>query len=167
MIEKFHLSPLWLVHLYLITLLFLTFVSAGLFYLGDIRPAFFFVGLYSILVLRPETMPQIAIFIYGILFDILSGTPLGFYALSGLILFFVLENGRRFLTGQSWPMIWSGFIISYVLLLLIEIIVFRIFLGKPIDEVGIAGRLLLTSLSFPVCFIPLLWIDRWARQTEV
>ena len=72
MIEKFHLSPLWLVHLYLITLLFLTFVSAGLFYVGDIRPAFFFVGLYSVLVLRSETMPQIAIFAYGILFDILS-----------------------------------------------------------------------------------------------
>lgn len=153
-------------HLYLVVLMLLNIVDFGLFHIGAVKPAFFMMGLFSILLIRPDIMPQAMVFIYGIILDSLAGTPFGFYPIMGLTLWLLIMSGRRYLFGQSWHVVWSGFILCYALLMLLEIFIFNVLGDTPIDARHSAGGLLLTILTFPLCFLPFLWIDRWAKQKE-
>jgi hypothetical protein len=160
-------SPIWFMHLYLIFLLLLNVVDVGVFHTGAVKPAFFIIGLFSIILLRPEILPQPIIFIYGLFCDTLSGMSFGFFASLGLLLWVIIDSGRRYIKGQSWHVVWSSFILCYAVLLIFEIFIFAVIGDTPLDEVQIAGKLVLTMISFPLCFMPFLWIDRWAKQKEV
>ena len=160
------LSPVWFMHVYLFILLILNVIDVGVFHTGGVKPAFFMIGLFSVLLLRPAIMPQIIVFLFGLLLDCLTGVPLGFYALQSLLLAMIIDNGRRYLHGQSWHVVWAGFILSYVALVLFEIILWSWIGQLPMDVIEIAGKIFMSAISFPILFLPFLWIDRWAKQKE-
>lgn len=158
--------PILLVHGYLWVLLLIGVMDVGVFQTGSVKPALFLIGLYGSLLLRADTMPQWAVFIYGFLYDCLYGTPIGTYMFISLAVFLIIDSGRRYLQGQSWPVIWSGFILTYGAVLIIEIIIFWLFHNVPMDASGVAGRLLMSAIAFPLFFIPFLWIDRWLKHHD-
>jgi rod shape-determining protein MreD len=158
--------PVILVHGYLLILFIIGAMDVGLFQTGSAKPAFFLIGLYGALLLRPHFMPQWAVFIYGFLYDCLYGMPIGVYIFIMLGISLIIDSGRRYLQGQSWPVIWSGFILTYGAVLILEIIIFWLFYNVPMDASGVAGRLLMSAISFPIFFIPFLWIDRWLKHHD-
>ena len=127
MIDIKQYYPAMGVHSYLLMLFIIGALDVGLFQTGSAKPAFFLIGLYSALLLRSDLMPQWSVFLYGFLYDCLYGTPIGTYIVIMLATSLIIDNGRRYLQGQSWPVIWSGFILTYALILIMEIFIFGIF----------------------------------------
>ena len=154
------------VHGYLILLFIVGALDVGLFQTGSAKPAFFLIGLYSALLFRSDITPQWSVFLYGFAYDCIYGTPLGTYIFIMLAMTLLIDNGRRYLQGQSWPVIWSGFILTYAAILILEIIIFGILHGAALDGPGMAGRLFMSSIGFPIIFMPFIWMDRWQKHHD-
>lgn len=58
---------------------------------------------------QPGLMPAYAVFLIGLLQDILTGAPLGVNALIYLVAYGTVVWRRRFLIGKSFAVIWVGF----------------------------------------------------------
>ncbi len=72
-------------------------------------PLFSLMAVYHWTVFRPELMPAFAVFVIGLLQDILSGAPIGVHALVFLVVYGLVLSQRRFLVGKSFTVVWLGF----------------------------------------------------------
>ena len=72
-------------------------------------PLLSLMAIYHWAVFRPELLPAFAVFVIGLLQDILSGTPIGVHALVFLIVYGLVLSQRRFLAGKSFAVVWLGF----------------------------------------------------------
>jgi len=66
-------------------------------------------AVYQWAVYRPNLMPPLAVFFIGLIYDILSGTPLGVNAFVFLAVYGVVIYQQRFFTGKSFGVVWLGF----------------------------------------------------------
>ena len=74
-----------------------------------ITPTLALIGVYHWAIYRPNLLPLTAVFVLGLLQDILSGAPLGVYVLVFLTAYGIVLSQRRFLTGKSFMIYWLGF----------------------------------------------------------
>lgn len=74
-----------------------------------IVPVLPLMAVYHWAVYRPGLMPPLAVFIIGVVYDILSGAPLGVNALVFLTIYGVVVYQQRFFTGRSFIIVWLGF----------------------------------------------------------
>lgn len=72
-------------------------------------PMLALVAIYHWAVYRPELMPGYAVFVIGLLQDLLSGVPMGTNALVFLSVYAVVLWQRRFFVGKSFLITWLGF----------------------------------------------------------
>jgi rod shape-determining protein MreD len=96
---------------HMVTLVFLLLnVSAFTFpFARAMKPDFLLIAVYYWAIYRPTLMPPAAIFLLGITFDFLSGSPAGFYALTYVTAHWLTRNQRRFLMSQPFITLWLGF----------------------------------------------------------
>lgn len=66
-------------------------------------------AVYHWTVYAPGLMPAHMVFLSGLLFDVLSGAPLGINALTFLLVYGIILSQRRFLVGKSFFIVWLGF----------------------------------------------------------
>ena len=72
------------------------------------------VSVYHWVIFRPNLLPVYAVFIIGILQDILTGSPIGVNALVFLMVYGAVSSQKSFFTGKSFFVLWVGFaIISF------------------------------------------------------
>jgi rod shape-determining protein MreD len=76
-----------------------------------IAPAFALMSLYHWAIYRPNLMPFPAVFAIGLLHDLLTGAPVGLFALVFLTVYGVALTQRRFIAGKSFLIYWLGFAI--------------------------------------------------------
>ncbi len=82
---------------------------------GAIKVPLFLMGIYYWAIYRPTLLPIWVVFLVGCVMDLLSGLPIGMNALVFVAAQWVISGQRRFLTGQSFMMIWIGFgLLSFV-----------------------------------------------------
>ncbi len=74
-----------------------------------IAPVFAVTSVYHWGVYRPHLLPSLAVFVLGLVQDVLSGTPIGLYAVVFLSLYGVCVFQRQFLVGKSFLVYWMGF----------------------------------------------------------
>ena len=77
--------------------------------LSRIVPVLPLMAVYQCAVYRPNLMPPLAVFFIGLMFDILSGAPLGVNAVVFLMVYGVVVSQQRFFTGKSFLVVWMGF----------------------------------------------------------
>lgn len=96
----------------LIALFFLLNITAfSLPYIGAIKAPLILMAVYYWSVFRPTLLPPWIVFAMGVLFDLISGFPVGIYALVLLVVRWLVSDGRRYLMGQPFVMMWVGFIV--------------------------------------------------------
>ena len=66
-------------------------------------------AVYHWAIFRPRLLPAYAVFLAGLLQDILSGAPLGVNALVFLVAYGVVLSQKKFFTGKSFLILWLGF----------------------------------------------------------
>lgn len=74
-----------------------------------VAPVLPLMAVYHWTVYAPGLMPAHMVFVSGLLFDMLSGAPLGTNALTFLLVYGVVVSQRRFLAGKSFFIVWLGF----------------------------------------------------------
>ncbi len=66
-------------------------------------------SVYHWAIFRPRLLPAYAVFLIGILQDILTGAPVGVNALVFLLVYGAVLSQKRFFTGKSFLILWLGF----------------------------------------------------------
>ena len=74
-----------------------------------VMPLLPLMSIYLMAVYHPNLMPVYAVFLIGLLQDILTGIPMGIHALTYLVAYGTVVWQRRFLVGKSFAVIWVGF----------------------------------------------------------
>ena len=77
--------------------------------LGVVVPWLPLMAVYHWAIYRPELLPAYAVFVIGVLEDILTGLPLGVNAVVFLLVYGGGLSQRRFFVGKSFYILWLGF----------------------------------------------------------
>ena len=92
-------------------LFMLNIVSVSYPLTGLIKAPFFLMTIYYWAIYRPTLMPAWFVFIAGCVMDFLSGFPVGLSAFVFLLIQWTVTDQRRFLMGQSFMVVWFGFVV--------------------------------------------------------
>lgn len=103
------LVRLCLAHGVTFALFLLTLCSFSIPYTGQVRPFFLLMALYYWSVFRPTLVPPSAAFLMGLMVDFLSGLPGGLTAGLLVAVQWIVRSQRRYLMGQSYVVLWTGF----------------------------------------------------------
>jgi rod shape-determining protein MreD len=76
---------------------------------GVVVPWLPLMAVYHWAIYRPELLPAYAVFIIGVLEDILSGLPIGVNAVIFLLIYGGVLSQRRFFVGKSFNILWLCF----------------------------------------------------------
>lgn len=92
-----------------LVLMLLTVVPTHLPGFASVTPVLQLMGVYYWAIFRPDLLPAWSAFLIGLLYDILSGTPLGINALVLLLVQGVAAGQRKFFLGKSFAVAWWAF----------------------------------------------------------
>ncbi len=74
-----------------------------------VTPLLSMAAVYFWAIYRPNLLPAYAVFLIGLLQDILSGSIIGMNALVLLVVYGTVLSQRRFFVGKSFAVVWLGF----------------------------------------------------------
>jgi rod shape-determining protein MreD len=74
-----------------------------------VTPPFALMAVYHWTLYRPALLPALALFLGGLVFDLLAGIPLGLTPLLFLLVRSILMGQRRFFVARLFPFVWAGF----------------------------------------------------------
>ena len=74
-----------------------------------VAPLLPLMAIYHWAIFRPRLLPAYAVFLIGLLQDVLTGAPIGVNALMFLIVYGVVLSQKRFFLGKSFFILWLGF----------------------------------------------------------
>lgn len=78
---------------------------------ASVVPSLALMSIYHWAIYRPNLMPFSAVFAIGLLHDLLSGAPVGLFAIVFLTVYGLALTQRRFIAGKSFLIYWFGFAI--------------------------------------------------------
>lgn len=128
----------------------LSVITVGIPGYAAVVPGYTAMATFYWAVFRPDLQPASALFLIGVLQDILTGTPLGLTAVSLLLLHALALSQRRALVTKPFLLTWLGFVviqlpISVFAWLLMSTQQFRLIGPEPV-----LFQYLVTVLGFPV-----------------
>jgi len=74
-----------------------------------VTPAFTLMAAYHWTIYRPDLLPGLALFVIGILQDLLADGPIGATALLLLLVHAIVLTHRRHFVNWPFPFVWAGF----------------------------------------------------------
>jgi rod shape-determining protein MreD len=98
-----------------ILLAVLSAVPIGIPGYAAVVPAYTAMAAFYWAVFRPDLQPPFALFLVGVLQDILAATPLGMTALALMIVHGLAVSQRRAFLGKPFVLAWFGFVLIYAL----------------------------------------------------
>ncbi|PHS27342.1 MAG: hypothetical protein COA85_05245 [Robiginitomaculum sp.] len=113
-------------------------------------PLFPFMAIYFWSMTRPAFMPYIAIFLIGLFQDVLTGGPVGLWALSYLLTVVMISTQSDVIAGRGRPALWAGFMLAAVLATALVWIIARIALGPDPAGGRLGAEMLLSVLVYPL-----------------
>jgi rod shape-determining protein MreD len=120
---------------------------------ASVTPNFVLMSIYHWSIYRPEHMPYFAVFLIGLLLDLLTTAPGSVVGLTPLLLLIVRSTvlaQRRFFAGRSFPVVWWGFALVVALFDSLTWLVDSGLNGALLEPRSIAFQAVLTVACFPV-----------------
>jgi rod shape-determining protein MreD len=74
-----------------------------------VAPMLALAAVYHWSIYRPDLLPASAVFVLGVLQDLLAGAPVGLHAVIFLAVFGLVASQRRFLVRKPFVLVWLGF----------------------------------------------------------
>lgn len=133
---------------------------------SPLTPFFTVAVIFFWVLTRPSLMPPAAVFAIGFLQDILSGGPVGLWALTLLIVEFFSLSERKLLFGQSYLVNWLGFASIVVIAVSSVWIGACVFYGVLLSPVPVIVQGMLTVLVYPFVSWVLIRTLRWIPAEE-
>jgi rod shape-determining protein MreD len=106
-------------------------------HLGTIAPPFALMAVYYWSIHRPDLFRPWMVFVIGLLNDTIQFLPLGLSALLFVATHQIIFRQRRFFTGHSFFMLWTGFALTVVIVtgtewLIQQILAWQLMPGMPV-----------------------------------
>jgi rod shape-determining protein MreD len=121
---------------------------------APLAPGFVLMAVFYWTVHRPDLMRPWAVFLIGILDDVLSGTPLGVNSLVLLFVHWMIVTQHRVFRGKSFMLIWFAFaLVAFGAKLLLAVIAFLIGYGLLDPTVLLVQYILTLALYPPLAFV--------------
>lgn len=127
---------------------------------ASVTPLLPMIGIYYWAIYRPDLMPVAAVFFIGLLYDALSGAPMGVNAAIFVIVHGIIDSQRRFFAGKSFMIIWLGFFLVSAGALLVTWLLVSAFYGTLVKSDALMVQYVITLGCFPLLSWALL---RWQR----
>lgn len=118
-------------------------------YIGSVTPMLALMAVFYWCIYWPDYLPPYAIFLVGVLYDVLGGGPLGLTALLLLLVHAFIVPQRRVFQGKSFVIEWFGFAIVAVGLGVISWLVASIYYLTPMQPLPVLGQAGLTIAIYP------------------
>ena len=131
-------------------------ISGGMF----TTPAFPLMAIYFWALNRPELMPPLAVFGLGLIQDLLTGGPLGLWALVYLVAYAFIDTQRLILISRVPHRIWIGFGLVMLVAALTAWAVGSLAYGQPVSPVRLAIQALISIAVYPVAGRLLAFVHR-------
>jgi len=117
---------------------------------SHIAPALVLMSVYYWAIYRPDLLPASAIFVLGLIADILGGAPVGVHAFTLLTAYGLVVSQRRFFHGKSFGVVWWGFMLVAAGVMTLEWLLMSLLVGPgPIDPRPALFSLMLTAVIYP------------------
>ncbi|MGF1640260.1 MAG: rod shape-determining protein MreD [Rhodospirillales bacterium] len=127
---------------------------------GLVAPVLPLIALYHWALHRPELMPAAAVFVIGLLYDALTGTPIGAAAAVFVVVHGIVCGQRRFFLGKPFSIVWLGFALVALGAFAATWVLVSVYHGMAIPATALVFQALLTLGCFP----PLSWgLLKWQR----
>jgi rod shape-determining protein MreD len=133
-----------------LVLLLLTAVPTRLPGYAGIAPMLPLMGVYYWAIYRPDLLPAWVAFIVGLLYDVISGTPLGVNALVMLLVQGTSAAQRKFFLGKSFAVAWWAFGLLAAGAVGLAWLLVAFLTSRAIDPAPVIFEYLLTLSAFPM-----------------
>ncbi len=125
-----------------------------------VAPLLALAGIYYWTIYRPNLLPPAAVFLCGLVLDLLSGAPLGVAALVFLLTRIVVLPQRRFFVDRLFPFVWGGFTLLAVAAIAFLWLLGSVLTGVMLDMRAAALQWVLTVACFPAVAYLLMRVQR-------
>ena len=122
--------------------------------LGQVMPALPVICVFYWTVYRGDLMPLVATFVIGVLYDALTGAPLGGSAIVLLVLQAVAASQRRFFHGKTLAVAWAGFAAMAAMAAALGWLVASLYHLQPLAMAPGVFQALLTIAIYPMLALP-------------
>ena len=90
----------------------LSFVPVGRIFGSSNMPAFALMAIFYWAVVRPDMFPVYAVFVVGLLTDLLSAGPIGLWAFTYTLTYIVVLTQRFLIVNAPFSVFWFGFLLA-------------------------------------------------------
>ncbi len=132
---------------------------------GGVAPFFTLVAVYFWCVYRPDLMGNVPVFVVGLVYDLLSGLPLGGTSFALVVGRSMLVAGHRFFRAKSFTVIWALFLLWAPGVELIRYLVMAAILGVVVDPSPLLIQCVLTIALYPTLSWFLVRLHELVRTT--
>src|ERR1700744_691773 len=147
-----------------LTALFCVFVSViplNLPGFAVVMPAFALMAGFHWTVYRPDLMPLRAVFVIGLLLDLLNGTPyVGLSAFVSLLARTAGMSQRKWFANRSFVVVWLGFLVVAVSVFVVLWALVSVLHAAPLDLRPFIFQSVLTVACYPVASYVLARVQR-------
>ena len=132
-----------------VLLVLITALPVTVPHIGSVTPMFALMAVFYWCIYWPDYLPPYAIFIVGVLHDVLGGGPLGLTALMLLLVHAFIVPQRRVFHGKSFVVEWFGFSIVAIGIGVISWLVASLYYLTPMQPLPVLGQAGLTIAVYP------------------
>jgi rod shape-determining protein MreD len=119
-------------------------------YFGPVAPPLALIAVYYWTIHRPDLFRPWMAFLIGLLNDVVNFLPLGLTALLFVGAHQLVLRQRRFFAGHSFFMMWSGFALTSVTLMIAEVILLSVIQWKLVPLTPVLMQFILVIVLFPL-----------------
>ena len=140
-------------------LLFLSYVPMDFLLFNNIRPAVTLVCAYFWMIHRPDIFNLFSVYLLGLMDDVVSNVPFGSNIFSLLLLYLLLTNLQRFVSGKSFAVMWYGFMLLSLVVFLAKWFVLSVYYSQFLPFVTVCFSYLVTIAFYPFLSLFLAWLQ--------
>lgn len=135
-------------------------ISFALPMTDQVRPYFIIMAIYYWAIYRPSLMHPLQVFAFGVIYDIVLFLPIGGHAILFLLVQWIIRNQRLFLLGQTYLVVWIGFVLTCAAIFLSEWLFYSGVEQTWLSVTPIISSALVTILVFPLISLLFIGVHR-------
>jgi rod shape-determining protein MreD len=128
----------------------LSFVPVGRIFGVAGMPDFALMAIYYWAVVRPNMFPVYAVFVVGLLTDLLSGGPIGLWVFTYVLVYIVAMTQRFLMTNAPFSAFWFGFLVVGMIAGAVSWVIASLIFGMFLPVRPILSYILVTAAVFPL-----------------
>ena len=140
-------------------LLFLSYVPMDFLLFNNIRPAVTLVCAYFWMIHRPDIFNLLSVYFLGLVDDIISNVPFGTNIFTLLVLYLLISNLSRFLSGKPFIITWYGFAIISLVVFFTKWLILSVYYAQFLPFSIVSFSFMFTVAAYPFISLILAFVQ--------